>query len=307
MTAAGIRTRAIDANGLTFMVDEAGEGQDVALLLHGFPESRFSWRHQLEPLAASGWHAVAPDMRGYGESSRPAELSAYRIDNLVADAAALFDALGARRRLLVAHDWGAVVAWFFAIRKTRPLDGLVIMNVPHPAVFRAVLRRSREQRRRSWYVAFFQLPVLPEVLLKAGRARAIGQMFKGMAIDKSAFPPDVLDHYRENAMRLGAMTAMLNYYRANARAFMARMPTPVIETPTLMVWGEVDAALSLELTEGYGPYVADFTLERLPRVSHWVQQEAPAIVNAKLTGWLRNRGLIGADIPPSLDPGEHHV
>ena len=188
-----VRSRTIEANGLRFMVDEAGNGPDIALCLHGFPESRFSWRHQLEPLAALGWRVVAPDMRGYGESSRPTEVRAYQIDNLVADAAALFDALGARRRLLIAHDWGAMVAWFFAVREVRPLDGLVIMNVPHPAVFRAVLRRSREQRRRSWYVAFFQLPALPEFLLKAGRARAIGQMFKGMAIDKSKFPPDVLD------------------------------------------------------------------------------------------------------------------
>ena len=291
MTAAGIRTRPIDANGLTFMVDEAGEGPDVALLLHGFPESRLSWRHQIEPLAARGWHVLAPDMRGYGESSRPTEQRAYRIDNLVADAAALFDAVGARRRLLLAHDWGAVVAWFFAIRKTRPLDGLVILNVPHPAVFRAVLRRSREQQRRSWYVAFFQVPVLPELLLKAGRARAIGQMFSRMAIDKSAFPPDVLEHYRENAMRPGAMTAMLDYYRANARAFSGRQRYPVIETPTLMIWGEVDVALSLELTEGYDPYVADFTLKRLPRVSHWVQQDAPDAVNATLADWLSRRGI----------------
>jgi len=287
-----ITTRSVRANGLSFAVDEAGTGDNVALCLHGFPESRFSWRHQLGPLAAMGWRAVAPDLRGYGDSARPAEVGAYRMKHLVADVGALFDAYGARRRLLIGHDWGAAVAWAFAIRRARPLDGLVIMNVPHPAVFTAVLRRSWAQRRRSWYMAFFQLPKLPEMLLTAGEARAIGRMFSGMAIDKSAFPPDVLRHYRDNALRPGAMTAMLNYYRANATDFARPAEQmPRIAVPTLMIWGEEDTALGLELTEGYGPYVDDFTLERLPRVSHWVQQEAPDAVNGRLASWLRRKGL----------------
>ena len=288
----GISTRVVTANGLRFAIDEAGTGEDVALCLHGFPESRVSWRHQLEPLAAMGWRAVAPDLRGYGDSERPQERDAYRIRYLVEDAAALFDALGARRRLLIGHDWGAAIAWAFAIRRARPLDGLVIMNVPHPDVFRAVLSRSWAQRRRSWYMLFFQLPVLPELMLKAGDAAVIGRMFSGMAIDKSAFPDAVTRPYRDNALKPGAMTAMLNYYRANATDFARPAePTPKIEVPTLMIWGEEDAALGLELTEGYAPLVEDFTLERLPQVSHWVQQEAPDEVNARLVAWLEAKGM----------------
>ncbi len=287
-----ITTRHVEANGLRFAVDEAGTGDDIALCLHGFPESRYSWRHQLAPLAAMGWRAVAPDMRGYGDSSRPDEVAAYRMKHLVADVAALFDAYGARRRLLVGHDWGAAVAWAFAIRQARPLDGLVIMNVPHPDVFRKVLKTSWRQRRRSWYMAFFQVPKLPEMLLKAGDAQAIGRMFSSMAIDKSAFPPDVLRHYRDNAIQPGAMTAMINYYRANAPDFAKPgAPAPRLQVPTLMIWGEADTALGLELTEGYAPYVADFTLKRLPRVSHWVQQEAPDAVNARLAEWLHGKSL----------------
>ncbi|WP_158811955.1 alpha/beta fold hydrolase [Beijerinckia sp. L45] len=286
-----ITTRTIAANGLSFAVDEAGEGPDIALCLHGFPESRFSWRHQLEPLAAMGWHAVAPDLRGYGDSSRPTSVEAYRLTHLVADAAALFDVYGARRRLLVAHDWGAVIAWAFAIGQVRSLDGLVIMNVPHPAVFRAVLKRSWAQRRRSWYILFFQLPVLPELALRAQGAKAVARAFAGMAVNKAAFPPAVLQHFQANALRPGAATAMLNYYRANARRLGEPTPSPMIETPILMIWGEADTALGLELTEGYAPYVADFTLNRLPGVSHWVQQEAPDLVNARLATWLRARGL----------------
>jgi len=280
----------IRANGLDFAYDEAGAGPDIALCLHGFPENRFSWRHQLPLLAALGWHAIAPDLRGYGETTRPADLAAYRLNHLVDDVAGLFDAFGARRRLLVAHDWGALIAWQFAIEQIRPLDGLIIMNVPHPAVGRAVGRRSLRQKLRSWYMVFFQLPVLPELALRAGGAWAVGEAFRGMAVDKSAFPPAVLDHYRRAALRPGAAAAMVNYYRANLRDLLRDVPTPPVTVPTLMIWGEADAALGIEMTEGYGPYVKDFTLHRLPGVSHWVQQEAPARVNALLRAWLTRAG-----------------
>ena len=281
-----VTTRMIDANGLRFAIDEAGSGDAVALCLHGFPESRYSWRHQLPVLANLGWHAVAPDMRGYGDTTRPVAKSAYRMDALVEDVAGLFDALGAKRRLLIAHDWGALIAWEFAIRRRLPLDGLIIMNVPHPAVFRQVLRRSPRQLLRSWYVFFFQIPFLPEAALTASGARAIGQAFSGMAVDKSRFTKEVLDHYREAALKPGAATAMVNYYRANIGTLGRNEPTPRIEVPVLMIWGEQDTALGIELTEGYEPFVSDFTLKRLPGVSHWVQQEAPEAVNALMQEWL---------------------
>jgi pimeloyl-ACP methyl ester carboxylesterase len=289
---ARISRRRIEAGGLSFVVDEAGEGDAVALLLHGFPECRFSWRHQIPVLADLGWHVVAPDLRGYGESSRPAGAAHYKLDRLFEDVAALFDAVGARRRLLIGHDWGAMIAWGFAVEERLPLDGLVIMNVPHPAVFAHVMRTSWRQRLRSWYVAFFQIPVLPEAVMTAMGARAVGRAFTGMAVDKTRFPPEVTDVYRRNALIPGAMTAMIDYYRAN-RDLLGRyaVDIPVIEVPTLMIWGEDDVAIGLENTEGYGPYVRDCTLERLPGVSHWVQQEAPERVNAILARWLTTRGL----------------
>ena len=248
-------TRRIEANGLSFVADEAGEGDSVVLLLHGFPESRFSWRHQIPLLADLGWRAIAPDLRGYGGSSRPKAKADYHLDHLVEDVAALFDAAGARRRLLIAHDWGAVIAWVFAIQRRLPLDGLVIMNVPHPSVFARVLASSWRQRGRSWYAAFFQIPGLPEVMMTAGGARAFGQAFTGMAVDNSRFPPEVTDVYRQNALIPGAMTAMINYYRANTDLIGRYRDggRSTIEVPTLMVWGEEDSALGLECTEGYAP------------------------------------------------------
>ena len=285
-----VTSRRIEANGLSFMVDEAGEGDRVAILLHGFPESRYSWRHQIPLLAALGWRVIAPDLRGYGESSRPPRTSDYEIGALVEDVAALFDACDARERLLVGHDWGAGVAWAFALDKRLPLSGLVIMNVPHPAVLGRVMKSSWRQPLRSWYMAFFQLPKLPEAMLTARGARAIGQAFVGMAVDKARFPAEVTDVYRRNALIPGAMTAMINYYRANTGMLSRWGDTPpVIEAPTLMVWGEADSALGIENTQGYEPYVRDFTLHRLPGVSHWVQQEAPEAVNAILSQWLAER------------------
>ena len=284
---ARVVTRRIEANGLCFLVDEAGEGDAVALLLHGFPESRFSWRFQIPLLAELGWHVIAPDLRGYGGSSRPPRKSDYQLAHLVEDAAALFDAVGARRRLLVGHDWGAMIVWVFAMRRRLPLDGLVIMNVPHPAVFARLLRTSWRQRLRSWYVAFFQIPRLPEAIMTARCAKAVADAFVGMAADKSRFPAAVTDVYRQNALIPGAMTAMINYYRANADILGHYAgAAPMIEVPTLMVWGEDDDAIGIEATEGYEPYVRDLTLQRLPGVSHWVQQEAPEEVNAILQAWL---------------------
>jgi len=289
-----ITTRRIDTRGLHFSVDECGTGDKLALCLHGFPESKHSWRHQLPALANMGYRAWAPDLRGYGETSpRPKGASNYAIDELVADVGALIDASGAKETVLLSHDWGALIAWTFASRKIRPLSRLVIMNVPHPKIFAEVAAKSPEQRKRSWYIAFFQLPWIPEMALTANGARGVKRAFYDMAVDKSRFPDEVLQHYADNARIPGAMTAMVNYYRAafRNRAAMEAGPWPVIETPTLIVWGEEDSALGLELLPGHERFVRDLTVERLPGVSHWVQQEAPEKVNAILKDWLmRPRG-----------------
>lgn len=285
-----IRTRTIAANGLTFTADEAGEGDDVALLLHGFPESRWSWRYQLPLLAGLGWRAVAPDMRGYGDSSRPKGVAAYDVEHLVEDVAGMFEALGARRRLLIAHDWGALVAWVFAIKRRLPLDGLVIMNVPHPGTL-ARARSSPKQWLKSWYIGFFQLPGIPELALTAGGGRAVVRAFRGSAIDKSRFSDADVEPFRRNVLVPGAATAMVNYYRANFPGLGKYGDGPRIEVPTQMIWGEEDIAIGIEFTENYEPFVADLTLNRLPNVSHWVQQEAPEAVNERLERWLKLKNL----------------
>ena len=283
-----ITTRTVEANGFRFAVDEAGAGDHLALCLHGFPESRFSWRHQLPLLAELGYRAWAPDLRGYGETEpKPRDVSAYLIDRLMEDVAALIDASGAMKVTLIGHDWGAGLAWTFAANRVRPLERLVIMNVPHPGVMAARLGRSWAQLKKSWYMFFFQLPGVPERAMTANGARAIRQAFHGMAVDKSNFTPEVLDRYAADAQRPGAMTGMINWYRAAFRlGGKLRGPWPRIETPTLIVWGEEDAALGVELLDGTDAHVRDLTIRRLPGVSHWVQQEAPEQVNAILREWL---------------------
>jgi pimeloyl-ACP methyl ester carboxylesterase len=283
-----IATRRIQANGFDFAVDEAGEGDRLALCLHGFPENRFSWRYQLPLLTQMGYRAWAPDLRGYGETEpKPQDVASYRVERLMEDVAALIDASGAREVTLIGHDWGAGLAWTFAANRVRPLKRLVIMNVPHPGVFAEHLRRSPRQMLRSWYMAFFQIPGLPERTMTADGARAIRRAFLGMAVDKSNFTSDVLDRYAADARRPGAMTGMINWYRAAAQSpGKLAGPWPRIETPTLVIWGEADAALGVELLDGTEAHVRDLTVKRLPNVSHWVQQEAPEAVNAILSGWL---------------------
>jgi epoxide hydrolase 4 len=281
--------RTIAVNDVELQVSVSGEGGErgLAMLLHGFPESAFSWRYQIPALVEAGYEVWAPNSRGYGKSSKPTEVSDYAMDRLLADVAALIDASGRSDVTLVGHDWGAAQAWMFAIRRVRPLQRLVIMNVPHPACMRRELRRPR-QLVKSWYIFFFQIPWLPERLLSAGRAKAIGDAFTRSAVDRSRFPDQVTDVYRRAAIRPAAMRSMLNYYRAAVRgsAIWSSEEFAPIDTPTLMIWGLEDAALSRETTDGTDEYVNDLTMRFLPGVSHWVQQEAPETVNAMLLAWL---------------------
>ncbi len=278
-------TRFIEARGLRFEVLEEGGGDRLALCLHGFPEHAVSWRHQMPVLAAMGYRVWAVNQRGYGRSTRPKRLADYALPELLDDVAALIDASGAGSVVLIGHDWGAMVAWCFAAARLRPLERLVIMNVPHPLCFRAALKHWR-QRRRSWYIAFFQLPLLPERLLAANGGAAVRRMFGGVAL-----PPDILAIYTRQVSEPGAATAMLNWYRA-MRLHDPRMPdlAQVIEVPTLVIWGEQDVALDLICLDGTERYVRHLTLHRLPGVSHWVQQDAPEAVNGLLRTFLAQPG-----------------
>ncbi len=278
--------RWIETSGLTFELAEAGEGDHLALCLHGFPEINFSWRHQISVLVEKGYRVWAPNMRGYGGTDRPSDVRDYALDRLTQDVADLIDASGARSVTLIAHDWGAIVAWMFAILKLRPLTRLVIMNVPHPGPARRELRKWR-QIKKSWYIFFFQIPRLPELLLGRKNGTAIGRLFQRTSSNPERFGPDVQRVYNDAAARPGALNAMVNYYRALLRHDDTVDPGDfTVDVPTLMVWGEEDVAIDIHCTEGTDQWVSNLTLKRLPNVSHWVQQDAPEEVNAILNDWL---------------------
>ena len=270
---------------------QRGTGDRLALCLHGFPEHAISWRHQLPVLESLGYRAWAPNQRGYGNTTRPTRVADYGLDRLMADVAALIDASGARSTVLIAHDWGAFVAWCFAARRLRPLDALIILNVPHPQRYLLSLRHWR-QLRKSWYVLLFQLPWLPEYLFRRRGGRALRDLFVATGGDPRNFPDDVLEVYRTPALAPGALTAMLNWYRAAARGGLLRevwRGLPTIDVPTLMIWGARDVALDIVTTRGTGRHVRDLSLHVLPEASHWVQQDAPEAVNALIADFLGKR------------------
>ncbi|MFT5531564.1 MAG: pimeloyl-ACP methyl ester carboxylesterase [Candidatus Poriferisodalaceae bacterium] len=290
------------ANGLDFHVRElqptkGGSGQDdtkMALLLHGFPELAHSWRHQMEPLAELGYRVWAPDQRGYGETRpRPGRVSEYAMERLLEDVTALIDASGASEVLLVGHDWGAAVAWMYAMHGARPINRLVIMNVPHPACFQRELKTFR-QLRKSWYILAFQIPWLPEKMLTAKRCEAIGRAFTDMAVHQERFTEGDLQPYKDAACEPDAAKAMVNWYRAVLRGArrLRKLPTPTIEVPTLMIWGLQDTALDARTTDGTADHVSDLTLRFLPNSSHWVQQDTPDEVNEMLVAFLA-----GVEVP----------
>ncbi len=265
--------------GIRLHVVEAGDGPPV-VLLHGFPEFWYSWHHQLPALAAAGFHAIAPDMRGYNLSDKPPGVEAYRLEVLARDVARLLDSLGAGAASVVGHDWGAIVAWAFAMAYPDRVDRLAILNVPHPLVSVQAVRNPR-QLLRSWYVLFFQLPWLPEALARRGDYAIV------RAAMRRSFSVEDVSLYVEAIARPGALTAAINYYRALARHARANLRSVRrIERPVLVIWGEHDPYLGRELAEPPRAWVPDVRVEYLPRASHWVQQDAPARVNELLTSFL---------------------
>jgi pimeloyl-ACP methyl ester carboxylesterase len=275
-----IRDEQIDVGEVRLHVTMAGNPKDPAvLLLHGFPQSSRLWRTYLEPLAAKGFHVLAPDMRGYGASDKPHDVASYTSRHLVADQVGLIRATGHERAHVVAHDWGGVVAWHLAAQRPEVVDRLVILNAPHPDRMREVLRGGNAQRRRSWYIFFFQLPFLPERMLT--RANAMAKLFYGTCKDKSAFPREEVEAYQRAIEAPGGARGMLAYYRAAMRGLGSRAERkelPAIEAPTLLLWGLEDTALGPELAERLEGRVKDLTVERVAGASHWLADERPELV-----------------------------
>ncbi|HEY9910205.1 MAG TPA: alpha/beta hydrolase [Thermosynechococcaceae cyanobacterium] len=266
----------VRTNGVSLHYVAQGEGP-LILFLHGFPEFWYSWRKQI-PEFAQDHKAVAIDLRGYNDSDKPEPASAYVMAEFVRDVKGVIEGLGYQRCVLVAHDWGAAIAWNFAYAHPEMLEKLVILNLPHPAKFAEGLR-TPQQLLRSWYIFLFQIPVLPEFLIQLDDYSALEQAFRGMAIDKTTFSDADIETYKNAFAKRGVLTAAINYYRNALQQGFVDRSWGVLEVPTLMIWGEEDAALGKELTYGTEQYVRDFRIFYIPNCSHWVQQERPDLVN----------------------------
>lgn len=273
----------INTNGIKLHYVTQGEGP-LMLMLHGFPEFWYSWRHQI-PEFAKDYQVVALDLRGYNDSDKPSEKSAYVMDEFIKDIEGVIKGLGYSSCVLVGHDWGGAIAWCFAYAHPEMVERLIVMNFPHPAKFAAGLTKP-QQLFRSSYIFFFQLPFLPELQLQLNNYQALETAFKGMAVDKTAFTQADIDAYKDAAAKPGALRAMLNYYRNVFRHGLLNRSWGVLDVPTLMIWGESDTALGKELTYGTETYVRDFQIKYIPNCSHWVQQEQPQLVIQYMREWL---------------------
>ncbi|MCL5952638.1 MAG: alpha/beta hydrolase [Chloroflexi bacterium] len=277
----------IATNHIYLNVVRAGPSSGpLVILLHGFPEFWFGWRHQIEPLAGEGLQVWAPDQRGYNLSDKPRGIAAYNLDQLAADVIGLIDAAGRTTAFLVGHDWGAAVAWYVAAQFPERLNKLVILNVPHPSVMLKTVRTRPKQMLKSWYIVFFQIPRAPELLARAGHWRALVETMERSSRPGSFTGAD-FERYREAWSRPEAMTSMLNWYRAIVQKPPRPLPDPRIHVPTLIIWGVHDVALSQEMAPASAQLCDKGRLELLGRATHWVQHDEPDRVNELMIQFLR--------------------
>jgi len=257
----------------------------VAVLLHGFPEFWYSWHKQIEPLVSAGFRVIVPDQRGYNLSSKPRRAANYALSHLTSDVLAIADQLNAEKFFLAGHDWGAAVAWSVALLHPQRVAKLAILNVPHPSVMRRYLAANRRQLRRSWYMFFFQLPLLPETAFTIFNYR-LGIRSLVRSSREGTFSPDDLAQYRAAWSQPHALTSMINWYRAAFR-YRTKFPDSTVHVPTRILWGERDAFLLADMAHDSLLYCDSAELYTFANASHWLQHEEPARVSDLLIDFFR--------------------
>ena len=278
----------VETNHIRLHYVSQGEGE-LVLLLHGFPEFWYSWRHQI-PALARHFKVVVPDLRGYNDSDKPS--SGYDLDTLVADVQGLIDSLGYTRAHIVGHDWGGAIAWHMAEKFPQYMNRLAILSAAPVEHFRHELVTNLDQLRRSWYVLAFQVPGIPEWLIQQNLSEFVKNILREQAIRKGAFTKEDAQIYQSALAKPGVLSAALNYYRQMLtplnwiRNWMSS-PAP-ITVPTLVLWGEEDSLITPKMTQGLEKLItAPFKLKFIPHCGHWIQQEAPQTVNRELINFLR--------------------
>ena len=264
----------VATNGISLHTRQAGpEDGPLVVLLHGFPEFWDGWHRQIKPLADAGYRVIAPDQRGYNRSDKPDGVDSYHIEELAADVIGLIDAAGRETAAVAGHDWGAAVAWWLALSYPARIDSLTAVNVPHPTVMEDTLRQSLSQLRKSWYMIAFQFPVLPETIATANNCRVL-QRGLTESSRPGTFSATDLRRYREAWTQPGAVTAMINWYRAMGR-YRPRPPQQQVSVPTLVMWGQQDDFLESRMAAESLDYCDAGQLMTFPSATHWVLHERP--------------------------------
>ena len=276
----------INTNGIRLHVVQAGSKSGIpVILLHGFPEFWYGWRKQIPALVNAGCRVIVPDQRGYNLSDKPKDKKDYGISTLVDDVLGLIKVLDYEKVNLVGHDWGGGVAWILAMTHPEKLHKLTILNSPHPAVYRRFLQRDPDQIRRSWYWLFFQLPQIAEKILTANNFR---EMVRGLrnSSKKNTFTDEEIEKYKEAWSQPGALTSMLNWYRAAFQSPPKMPEDPQVKVRTLMMWGMKDTALTNRLARPSMDYCDDRNLILFPEATHWAHLDAADEVNHYLIDFL---------------------
>jgi epoxide hydrolase 4 len=277
----------VETNSVRLHVVVAGDPSgNPVLLLHGFPEFWYGWRHQIPALGEAGFRVIVPDQRGYNLSDCPRGTQAYRMDELGKDIIGLLDHWGYEKVDLVGHDWGAAVAWWLAINFPERIKRLGILNVPHPSVMLETLRKSPRQMLKSWYILFFQISGLADWLMRLNNFSGTVNLLRSSG-KRTTFTTEELSEYRQAWSNSGGLTGMINWYRALVRY---PPPTPAdirVHVPTLVLWGKRDVALSHEMAEKSIHLCDDRRLVFFDDATHWVQHDAAQAVNRELVAFLK--------------------
>lgn len=274
-------------NGVRLHYVESGDpGKPLLLFVHGWPQFWFAWRYQIEHFQKN-YHVVAMDMRGFNDSDKPEGIHNYFIMNMVEDIKALITGLGEKKFTLIGHDWGGMVSWFFARFHPEMLDNLILCNLPHPISFNEARNKSLDQMLKSWYIVYFQVPVLPELGLMGDDIKAFDELFKGNKNNDN----EVKEAYKYAFRDYKTWNRTINYYRATTSSKTQELLKPSdkwkIKVRTLHIFGAADTAISVSPAKSSAAWVEDYSLELLEGVSHWVQEEEPTRVNTLIQNFIQ--------------------
>jgi epoxide hydrolase 4 len=290
MTLSGIRSalesRVFHINGIALHVVLAGPANGKPLVfLHGFPEFWFAWRHQIDHFVSSGYRVIIPDQRGYNLSGKPEGIASYSIELLAKDVLGVLDTVTDSKAFVVGHDWGAAVTWYLAARNSERVSRTAMLSVPHPRTFIKNLMRNPAQLWRSWYVLLFQLPWLPEFILRKRDWALLVRVLRDTSLP-GVFSDADLEQYKESWSRKGALTAMLNWYRAallHPSKFAVDPEASRVKVPALLIWGKNDQFADEAMARESLQYCDDGHLAVFDTATHWVQHEEAAQVNTLLS------------------------